>query len=180
MGDLIHQVNSWSDTQFVRIFGTLFEESAWIAERSAVLRPFDSLEEMMQVMTQHVLASEHEEKLELLRKHPDLGARIRMSGSSVLEQAGAGLDSLSPEQYNELKQLNEQYTMRFGFPFILAVKGHTAETILEAMRHRQRKSALEEFETALNEVFKIAAIRLQQWQTQQGTDLKKDPETERR
>ncbi|MGO4530195.1 2-oxo-4-hydroxy-4-carboxy-5-ureidoimidazoline decarboxylase [Paenibacillus sp. 2TAF8] len=163
MDDLIHHVNSWSDTQFVQTFGTLFEESAWVAERSAVLRPFSSLEEMMQVMTQQVLASKYEEKLQLLRKHPDLGARISMSSNSVQEQAGAGLDSLSPEQYKDLKQLNGEYITQFGFPFILAVKGHTAESILESIRHRRGRSPQEEFETALNEVFKIAAIRLRQW-----------------
>ncbi|WP_145331391.1 2-oxo-4-hydroxy-4-carboxy-5-ureidoimidazoline decarboxylase [Paenibacillus xylanexedens] len=169
MDDLIHLVNGWSDQQFIKEFGSLFEESAWIAERSAGLRPFGSWEEMMQVMTKQVLDSENEDKLELLRKHPDLGARISMSTSSVQEQAGAGLDSLTPAHYNELKQLNEGYTRQFGFPFILAVKGHTKESILDSMRQRLQRSEQEEFVTALNEVFKIATIRLQQWMTKRAT-----------
>lgn len=169
MDDLIHVVNGWSDQQFMKEFGSLFEDSVWIAECSADLRPFGSWEEMMQVMTKQVLESKYEEKLELLRKHPDLGARISMSTSSVQEQAGAGLDSLTPAQYNELKQMNERYTRRFGFPFILAVKGHTKESILDSMRQRLQRSEQEEFVTALNEVFKIATIRLQQWITERAT-----------
>ena len=168
MDDLIHLVNGWSDQQFMKEFGSLFEESAWIAERAAGLRPFCSWEEMMQVMTKQVLDSEYKEKLKLLRKHPDLGARIRMSTSSVQEQAGAGLDSLTPEQYNELKQLNERYTKQFGFPFILAVKGHTKGSIFDSIRQRLERNEQEEFVTALNEVFKIATIRLQQWMTERA------------
>lgn len=168
MDDFIHLVNGWSDQQFMKEFGSLFEESAWIAERAADLRPFGSWEEMMQVMTKQVLDSEYKEKLELLRKHPDLGARISMSTSSVQEQAGAGLDSLTSEQYNELKQLNERYTKQFGFPFILAVKGHTKESIFDSIRQRLERSEQEEFVTALNEVFKIATIRLQQWMTERA------------
>lgn len=167
MSNLINLVNSWSKLQFEQTFGPLFEQSAWIAARSAVLRPFSSFEEMMQAMTRQVLASGQEEKLELLRKHPDLGARVSMSSSSVREQTGAGLDSLSLEQYNDLQQLNRRYTAQFGFPFILAVKGHSAESILESMRDRQARSLQEEFETALNEVFKIAEIRLLQWLKEQ-------------
>lgn len=73
MHNLLHLVNSWSESQFVQTFGSLFEDSAWIAERSAPLRPFDSFEEMMQTMIQQVLGSEYEERLELLRKHPTWG-----------------------------------------------------------------------------------------------------------
>lgn len=122
MSDLIKLVNNWSITQFVHTFGGLFEESPWVAERAGLLRPFDSLEQMMHVMTSVVQASDDQVKLQLLRNHPDLGARISMSSNSVQEQAGAGLDSLSQEQYNELQQLNKAYTSQFGFPFILAVK----------------------------------------------------------
>ncbi|WP_339255743.1 factor-independent urate hydroxylase [Paenibacillus sp. FSL R5-0713] len=168
MSDLIKLVNNWSITQFVHTFGGLFEESPWVAERSGLLRPFDSFEQMMNVMKNVVQASDDQVKLQLLRNHPDLGARISMSSNSVQEQAGAGLDSLSQEQYNELQQLNKAYTSQFGFPFILAVKGHTASSILESMRQRHRRGREEEFETALREVFKIAGIRLEQWLAQIG------------
>ncbi|MBU5352034.1 2-oxo-4-hydroxy-4-carboxy-5-ureidoimidazoline decarboxylase [Paenibacillus barcinonensis] len=170
MHNLLHLVNSWSESQFVQTFGSLFEDSAWIAERSAPLRPFDSFEEMMQTMIQQVLGSEYEEQLELLRKHPDLGAKISMSSSSVREQAGVGLDSLTPEQFKEMQQLNSTYTSRYGFPFIVAVKGHTTESILDLMRQRQGRASQQEFETALKEVFKIAGIRLQQWLEEHGQE----------
>ncbi|WP_405156924.1 2-oxo-4-hydroxy-4-carboxy-5-ureidoimidazoline decarboxylase [Paenibacillus sp. FSL K6-0108] len=168
MGDLIRLVNNWSITQFVHTFGGLFEESPWVAERSWSSRPFDSFGQMMKVMNNIVQTSEEKAKLQLLCNHPDLGARISMSSNSVQEQADAGLNSLSEEQYNELSQLNKEYTGRFGFPFILAVKGHTAESILESMRKRNRRGREEEFQTALKEVFKIASIRLEQWLVQMG------------
>ncbi|KAF4326253.1 hypothetical protein G195_000249 [Phytophthora kernoviae 00238/432] len=168
MSDFIKLVNSWSITQFVHTFGGLFEESPWVAERSWPLRPFDSFEHMMNVMKNVVQTSDEKMKLQLLCNHPDLGARISMSSNSVQEQAGAGLNSLSPEQYNELRKLNKEYTSQFGFPFILAVKGHTAQSILESMRRRNQRGRQEEFQTALKEVFKIASIRLEQWLVQIG------------
>lgn len=168
MSDFIKLVNSWSITQFVHTFGGLFEESPWVAERSWPLRPFDSFEQMMNVMKNVVQTSDEKMKLQLLCNHPDLGARISMSSNSVQEQAGAGLNSLSPEQYNELRKLNKEYTSQFGFPFILAVKGHTAQSILESMRRRNQRGRQEEFQTALKEVFKIASIRLEQWLVQIG------------
>lgn len=116
MGDLIRLVNNWSITQFVHTFGGLFEESPWVAERSWSSRPFDSFGQMMKVMNNIVQTSEEKAKLQLLCNHPDLGARISMSSNSVQEQADAGLNSLSEEQYNELSQLNKEYTGRFGFP----------------------------------------------------------------
>ncbi|WP_128102151.1 2-oxo-4-hydroxy-4-carboxy-5-ureidoimidazoline decarboxylase [Paenibacillus sp. DCT19] len=170
MSDFIKLVNNWSITQFVHTFGGLFEESPWVAELSWPTRPFDSFEQMMKVMTSMVLVSNEDVQLQLLRKHPDLGARIRMSNHSVKEQSGAGLDHLTEAQYNELRELNREYTSRFGFPFILAVKGHTADSILEAIRQRNRRSPEEEFHSALKEVFKIASIRLEQWIDQMGDE----------
>jgi len=175
MSDFIKLVNSWSVTQFVHTFGGLFEESPWVAERSWTLRPFDSLEHMMNVMKHVVETADDKVILQLLRNHPDLGARISMSSNSVKEQAGAGLDSLSPEMYSELNQLNKEYTSRFGFPFILAVKGHTAQTILDSMRQRRGRDREEEFQTALKEVFKIASIRLEKWLVQIGHEHEMGP-----
>ncbi|MGC5772311.1 factor-independent urate hydroxylase [Paenibacillus pabuli] len=168
MADFIKLVNNWSVTQFVHTFGGLFEESPWVAERSWSSRPFDSFEHMMNVMKNVVHTSDEKVKLQLLCNHPDLGARISMSSNSVQEQTGAGLNSLSAEQYNELSKLNQEYTSQYGFPFILAVKGHTAQSILESMRMRNRRGREEEFQTALKEVFKIASIRLEQWLVQMG------------
>ncbi|WP_338543879.1 2-oxo-4-hydroxy-4-carboxy-5-ureidoimidazoline decarboxylase [Paenibacillus tundrae] len=170
MSEFIKLVNNWSITQFVHTFGGLFEESPWVAELTWPTRPFNSFEQMMKVMTSMVLVSNEDAQLELLRKHPDLGARIHMSNHSVNEQSGAGLDHLTEAQYNELRELNQEYTSRFGFPFILAVKGHTTDSILEAIRQRNHRRPEEEFQTALQEVFKIASIRLEQWIDQMGDE----------
>ncbi|MEN1986614.1 MULTISPECIES: 2-oxo-4-hydroxy-4-carboxy-5-ureidoimidazoline decarboxylase [Paenibacillus] len=169
MDEFITRINNWSAEQYVQTFGGLFEESPWVAEHSYGMRPFASFEHMMNVMKQVVLAADTEVKLQLLRNHPDLGARIRMSDSSVQEQAGAGLNSLSPVQFEEMNRLNRKYTDRLGFPFIMAVKGHHPDSILHAMRQRNERSWDEEFRTALGEVFNIASIRLEQWITQAGT-----------
>lgn len=169
MGEFITHVNNWSAEQYVQTFGGLFEEAPWVAEHSYGMRPFASFEHMMNVMKQVVLAADTEIKLQLLRNHPDLGAHIRMSDSSVQEQAGAGLNSLSPVQFEEMNRLNRDYTDRMGFPFIMAVKGHHPDSILLAMRRRNERSRDEEFRTALGEVFKIASIRLEQWVAQAGT-----------
>jgi len=97
----------------------------------------------------------------LLRAHPDLGATLKMSGASTGEQAGAGLDRLSPEAYKQLTELNATYREKFGFPFLFAVKGSTPAQILEALQSRLPRDRATEFEEALRQVARIAWFRLE-------------------
>jgi 2-oxo-4-hydroxy-4-carboxy-5-ureidoimidazoline decarboxylase len=112
-------------------------------------------------MWEGVEAATREEQLELLRAHPDLGARARMSESSTGEQGGAGLDRLTESEFHRLRALNEAYKLKFGFPFLLAVKGSTKFDIVEALERRLQSDADTEFAEALRQVYRIASFRLE-------------------
>ena len=116
-------------------------------------------EHLVSMMTE-VRAAHVDEQLALLRAHPDLGARARMSDASTGEQAGAGLDSLSRADFDRLHTLNAAYRDRFGFPFLFAVKGRSAIDILEALEARLHASVEDELAEALRQVSRIAWFRL--------------------
>ncbi|MDF2788968.1 MAG: decarboxylase, partial [Neobacillus sp.] len=122
--------------------------------------PFESRENLLQTMIDIVQNSEESKQLALLRAHPDLGTRLQMSEVSQQEQAGAGLDKLSKEEFEEFVSLNKMYVNKFQFPFIMAVKGQSKETIIAAMKQRVHNSYEEEYNIALREVYKIAEFRL--------------------
>jgi len=157
----LSQLNLLDQSAFVASLGWVFEDSPWVAERAWADRPFESLETLHEVMSQQVLDASREEQLQLLRAHPDLGSRARMSDASVGEQTGAGLDRLSPEEFTRLQANNEAYRKRFGFPFLFAVKGSTKHEILAALESRLNATWDAEFETALEQVFRIAGFRLE-------------------
>ena len=157
----IRQLNALGRSGFVDALGGTFEESPWVAERAFELRPFDGLEAIHSAMAGVVARATREEQIALLRAHPDLGSRARMSDASAGEQAGAGLDRLSPVEFTELQRLNGAYRERFGFPFILAVKGSSARQILDALRTRIAHGVDEEFAEALGQVGRIAWFRLE-------------------
>jgi OHCU decarboxylase len=154
--------------EFVARFGGVFEHSAWIAERAFDLR---GLPDPLTAATLHdTLAAEFRaaaeaERLGVLRAHPDLAGRLAVAGEltedSRKEQAGAGLDRLTPAEYARFTDLNTRYQARFGFPFIIAVKGLSKEEILHAFENRIHHSRGEEFATACHEVEKIARLRLE-------------------
>jgi 2-oxo-4-hydroxy-4-carboxy-5-ureidoimidazoline decarboxylase len=101
------------------------------------------------------------QQLALIRAHPDLGARARMSAASESEQAGAGLDRLSANEFDRLHRLNSAYRERFGFPFIYAVKGSTRHDILGALESRLAAEPEAELTAALGEIYRIAQFRLE-------------------
>lgn len=110
----IAELNQLAQADFVAQVGWVFEHSPWVAARAWTHRPFDDLEHLHSCMTDAVAVASIGEQLELLRAHPDLGARARMSESSVQEQAGAGLDQLTPVEFTRLHQDNEAYKTKFG------------------------------------------------------------------
>jgi 2-oxo-4-hydroxy-4-carboxy-5-ureidoimidazoline decarboxylase len=119
------------------------------------------VEALHDAMVAEVTAAEPAEQLALLRAHPDLGARARMSDASMGEQAGAGLDSLTTTEFERLQRLNAEYRARFGFPFLFAVKGSTKHDVLDALATRLSATPEAEFAEALRQVFRIALFRLQ-------------------
>jgi xanthine dehydrogenase large subunit len=147
--------------RFVKSLGWVFEHSPWVAERAWQAEPFESVDTLHAAMTGQVERATREEQLALLRAHPDLGTRVKMSEASSGEQAGAGLDCLTPAECARLQQLNAEYRERFGFPFLLAVKGSTKHDILRALEQRVGGTRDEEFRVALDQVYRIARFRLE-------------------
>jgi len=132
----IDEINSLSREQFVANLGWVFEHSPWVAESAWEIRPFHGLSHLHAAMKQVVNSASREDQLTLLRAHPDLGTRARISTASSGEQSGAGLDNLNSDEYQRLKRLNTEYREKFGFPFLYAVKGSTKYDILQALEQR--------------------------------------------
>ncbi len=154
------ELNVLSQNQFVEAVGWVFEHSPWVAEGAWPQRPFRDVGELHRAMVAVVTDADRERQAALLRAHPDLGARARMSDASVGEQAGAGLDRLTPDDFARLQRLNAAYREKFGFPFLLAVKGSTSQQVLAALDARLPRTADEEFAEALQQVYRIARFRL--------------------
>jgi OHCU decarboxylase len=155
----IDQVNALSPVEFVAKVGWVFEHSPWVAERTA--GPFEDVTALHRALTATLWAASEAEQVELLKAHPDLGARARMSQASVNEQAGAGLDQLTADEFDTLHRLNEEYKQKFGFPFLYAVKGSTRHDILAALARRLPRERKEELHEALTQVSRIAGFRLE-------------------
>jgi len=155
------ELNAAEAHRFVAALGWIFEDSPWVAERAWARRPFTTVAALHDAMAAEVAAADPAEQLALLRAHPDLGARARMSDASTGEQAGAGLDSLTATEFDRLQQLNAAYRARFGFPFLFAVGGSTKHDVLDALATRLSATPDAEFAEALRQVSRIAQFRLQ-------------------
>jgi OHCU decarboxylase len=156
----LESLNSLSTKDFVFLLGDIFEHSPWIAEASAIARPFTTVHDLHQHMVKLVEQSPHVVKINLLRAHPDLGANIEMSSDSMTEQQGAGLKELTPDEYESFLSLNKKYRQKFGFPFITAVRGKNKHIIYETLKQRLLNDLHKEFQIALTEVYTIAFFRL--------------------
>ncbi|MGL4611711.1 MAG: 2-oxo-4-hydroxy-4-carboxy-5-ureidoimidazoline decarboxylase [Trueperaceae bacterium] len=162
---MLQELNHLNQSSFTEKLGGIFEHSPWVADGTWYKRPFASVAELHEAMCDDVEHAPEEQQLKLIRAHPDLAGKAALAGdlteSSKLEQAGAGLDRLTPEEYRHFHALNDAYTAKFAFPFILAVKGHTKETILQAFEERLPNSLEVEKARALEEIYKIARFRLE-------------------
>jgi 2-oxo-4-hydroxy-4-carboxy-5-ureidoimidazoline decarboxylase len=157
----IEHINGLSQAEFTEAVGWVFEHSPWVAERAWHQRPFQSRGHLAAQMNGEVAVASPEEQLGLLRAHPDLGTRAKVSPSSTSEQAGAGLDRLTAGEYERLFDLNRAYREKFDFPFLYAVKGADKFAILEALEHRLNSNRADEFQEALRQVYRIACFRLE-------------------
>jgi 2-oxo-4-hydroxy-4-carboxy-5-ureidoimidazoline decarboxylase len=156
----IEQINRLTQDEFTVAVGWVFEHSPWVAERASRQRPFQSCDHLSERMNGEVAAASPEQQLALLRAHPDLGTRAKISPSSTSEQAGAGLDRLTAGEYQRLLDLNSAYRKKFGFPFLYAVKGADKFDMLEALERRLNSNREDEFQEALQQVYRIARFRL--------------------
>jgi 2-oxo-4-hydroxy-4-carboxy-5-ureidoimidazoline decarboxylase len=160
----IEALNAMSVQEFTTALGSIFELSPWVASRAALLRPFAGREQLHQAMCAEVDRASTAEQEALILAHPKLGARGRqraqLTQSSAREQSRAGLDACTDEEFAQLLRLNELYMARFAIPFILAVRGHTPESILAAMTQRLANDPATERATALQQINRIAGLRL--------------------
>lgn len=157
-----------SREEFVAHFSDIYEHSPWVAERAyddGLSETDNRIEELHQRMAGILLQADVKEQLALINAHPDLAGRAAVNGeltaASTAEQAGAGIDQCSPEEFKQFTQFNNSYKERFKFPFIMAVKGANRYQILESFEMRLGNDSAAEFAKAIEEINKIALFRLQ-------------------
>ncbi|WP_373232880.1 2-oxo-4-hydroxy-4-carboxy-5-ureidoimidazoline decarboxylase [Cohnella sp.] len=156
----LSRLNEMDRASFTGELGTIFEHSPWVAEQVWEHKPFQSVETLLNEMMSVVLDASEDHIVGLLHAHPDLGTRIKLGHYSAEEQRSVGLDSLTPEEYETFSVLNQTYVDRFGFPFILAVRGKTKADVLEAMTARSGNTKTAERQEALEQIRRIAGMRL--------------------
>jgi 2-oxo-4-hydroxy-4-carboxy-5-ureidoimidazoline decarboxylase len=153
------------DSEFVARYGGIYEHSAWVAEETAGdAMANEDLEQIAVIMAECVDNASMERQLALIRAHPDLAGKAQLAGEltqdSTTEQSKAGLDQCSADEYAHFQTLNDRYHEKFSFPFVMAVRASTRAEILTAFAARLENDATTEFETALQEIHKIARLRL--------------------
>lgn len=156
----IAQLNGLSHDEFTRVCGPVFESSPWIAAETAARRPFADFDALLRALCDRVRSSPPERQLALICAHPDLVGRMTLTAESQREQSSAGLTALAQEEIELFRVRNESYRNRFGFPFVICARLNKKDAILAAFDKRLNNSREEEIRVALEEIFKIAALRL--------------------
>jgi OHCU decarboxylase len=162
---MFNKIEKLSEIEFVEVFGNIFENASWIAEKTYKQKPFKNFDDLSKKMISVFDLSENQNKLKILNSHPDLADKAKigsLSPDSNKEQINAGLDQCSEEEFNEFKSLNSEYKSKFGFPFILAVKGRGKSEILINFKKRLISNRQTEFTEAAEQVKQIANVRLQE------------------
>jgi 2-oxo-4-hydroxy-4-carboxy-5-ureidoimidazoline decarboxylase len=158
------ELNALDRPAFTRALGHLFEHSPWVAERTHARGPFADIVTLHTILCETMRAADFEERLALIRAHPDLAGRLaklnQLTAESTREQASAGLDRMGDSELAEFTTLNEAYKSHFQFPFIICARLNDRASILTAMKARVANRPEVEFEAALSEIEKIAWLRL--------------------
>ena len=161
---MINKINKLSKSEFIKVFTNIFENASWIAEELYNQKPFDNFEELSSKILDIFETTTRDKQLKILNAHPDLANKTKISlltPDSLKEQTSAGLDQCTKEEFSEFKKLNDTYK-KFGFPFILAVKGKTKIEILNIFRKRISSDPEIEFDEAVKQVKQIASLRLKE------------------
>jgi 2-oxo-4-hydroxy-4-carboxy-5-ureidoimidazoline decarboxylase len=157
-------LNAMSAAEFIGVLGGIYEHSPWVAQSAAAQRPFASLDALADAMRAAVDGAGDAARITLVRAHPELAGKAAVRGEltaeSTREQSGAGLDQCTAEEFEQLQQLNARYNERFGFPFILAVRGHDRGSILAAFAQRAENTPALELQTCIDQIHRIAQFRL--------------------
>ena len=157
---LENDLNNLNRDRFISLFGVIFEKTQWIAEKLLEYKPFKDKEDLIYKMIQIYDAAEKIEIIDILRSHPKLAVEKNLTSYSSTEQSRANLKNCTMEEYNEFKKLNDEYEKKFGFPFIIAVKGKDKLEILNNFRQRINNDVEFEFKESKRQVKKIALFRL--------------------
>jgi 2-oxo-4-hydroxy-4-carboxy-5-ureidoimidazoline decarboxylase len=158
----IKKVNQLSENEFIGTFGNIFEKTNWIANRAFNSKPYKNFNEFISTIIKIYENSSKEDCIKIFNAHPELAVERKLTEDSHKEQKGANLNRCNNEEFNEFKNLNYEYKKKFGFPFIIAVKGKNKSKILINFRKRIKNEIDLEFEEAKNQVKKIATFRLEE------------------
>src|SRR6476469_4979100 len=159
-------LNACSQEEFVARLANVFEYSPWIAEQATSARPFAGVQALFDAMKAAVDHAPPELRLALIKAHPDLANKTQRAAGLTLEsnaeQNGAGLDRLSEAEYQAFERINNAYRSKFGFPYIVCVRRHTSDSILRDFERRLPNDARAEAQKSVEEICRIAALRLDQ------------------
>jgi 2-oxo-4-hydroxy-4-carboxy-5-ureidoimidazoline decarboxylase len=162
----LDELNQMDQRAFAAAIGDVFELAPWVAEAAYRARPFPSLNALFKAMTGAVHSAEEERQMALILGHPDLAGKAAREGAitadSKVEQSSAGLDRLTETEFADFQRLNGAYREKFGMPFIVCVRRHGKASILRQFEQRLRNDKAAERDAALNEIFRVAALRLDQ------------------
>ncbi|MBD1557153.1 2-oxo-4-hydroxy-4-carboxy-5-ureidoimidazoline decarboxylase [Vibrio sp. S9_S30] len=161
--------SSLSKEDFVKTFADVYEHSSWVAEKAfekGITQQDDEIEHLHKKMASVLKDADKNAQRKLILAHPDLAGKAAMNGeltlASTKEQAGAGIDQCTPEEFQRFTDFNERYQSKFQFPFIMAVKGSNRHSILASFEQRLENNAVAEFAQAIDEINKIALFRLKE------------------
>ena len=153
-------LNNLNQGKFISLFGVIFEKTQWIAEKLFELKPFKNKDDLVNKIIKIYETSSQDEILNILRSHPKLAVEKELTEHSNQEQSRANLKNCTQEEFNEFTKLNSEYEKKFGFPFIMAVKGKDKIDILNNFRQRINNNIEFEFKESKKQVKKIALFRL--------------------
>lgn len=160
----LEQLNTMPRDAFEAALAGIFEHSPWVARQAADARPFASIDALHAAMCGIVGCADPERQLALINAHPELAGKAAVRGEltaeSTREQSGAGLDLCTQEEFDRLQALNTAYRQKFGFPFILAVRGYDRHGIIANFEGRVNHDRAEELRTSLDQIYRIARFRL--------------------
>jgi len=160
---MFNKIEKLSKTEFTEVFGNIFENASWIAEKLYIQKPFKNFDDLSSKMISIFEHTNNQNKLNILNSHPDLADKAKigfLTSDSNKEQSNAGLDQCTEKEFNEFKKLNLEYKNKFGFPFIIAVKGRNKSEILISFKKRLLSNKKIEFDEAVRQVKQIASLRL--------------------
>ena len=161
---MINKINKLPKSEFIKVFANIFENARWIAEKLYDQKPFIDFKELSSKILNIFETTTEKKQLKILQAHPNLADKTKigvLTPDSLKEQTNAGLDQCTEEEFNEFKKLNDVYK-KFGFPFVLAVKGKTKIEILNIFRERIYSNPKKEFDEAVKQVKQIASLRLKE------------------